>query len=556
MRTSSKGLFAALALAAAVTGANGQMSPTKPPAKAGKPPVVPKYGIFEVSLSAAKMPGNPFRDARASAVFTSPSGKSHSVAGFYYGGKEWRVRFVPREHGRWRYEATLNARTKLDGRSGGFLCKGAAGRGFLRVSDRNRYRLEHEDGTPLYPIGVQTGGYFQVGFDGPASGARTHSGRRWRTVPAEQWCKAFEGAVNLLRWQLGAGTQAGCALALIPKEGPVDRFDTDLAARMDDLLRLQKKHGFSHIMILFQDMSLWGNSRTAFGLGRDLKEYKSVKAKNLPDQDRYLRYVVARFGCFVDIWELFNEDSYAPDDYLAHLAKVIRAADPYDHIITTNYARPDQKWCEIVTWHEYMGMPPNAVDAYLAKEIGKFKSHGKVVLNTEFGNQGWLSNHDPIKWRISVWTAFMNESSVLFWGMSGRKTLGRRPYRGNANAYLGPDSRAYFRVLNKFNRDMPIDMRPVASGYTEHNDIRVYALSNGKVTALYVHHFSDHKKPYQHADPLMVRTGPGTFRAKWIDPADGKVVHTQQVSTEQQYLTFKKIPPVTIDLACRIDRVK
>ena len=110
MRISSKCLFAALALAAAVTGANGQMSPTKPTAKADKPPVVPKYGIFEVSLSAAKMPDNPFRDARASAVFTSPSGKSHSVAGFYYGGKEWRVRFVPREHGQWRYEAALNAR--------------------------------------------------------------------------------------------------------------------------------------------------------------------------------------------------------------------------------------------------------------------------------------------------------------------------------------------------------------------------------------------------------------------------------------------------------------
>jgi len=513
----------------------------------------PRFGVFEVKLPCTKKFDNPFQDARAEAVFTSPAGKKVQVAGFFYGPNEWRVRFVPREHGAWKYAARLTAAkggAKLAEAAGNFRCAGAVRHGFLRISKKNRYRMEYADGTPFYPIGIQTCGYFRTGFDGPAAKDRT-----WRTVPAAEWCKAFDGAVNLVRWQLGAGSRAGCALALIPEKGPADRYDTDLAAKMDDLLALQKKHGFSHIMILFQDMSLWGSGGSAFGGGRDLKEYKSLKAKNLPLQEQYLRYVVARFGCFTDIWELFNEDSWAPNDYLAHLAKVIRAADPYDHIITTNYARPNQPWCEIVTWHEYMGMPAARVDTHVAKEIAKFKSYGKVVQNTEFGNQGWLSNYDPIKWRIAVWTAFMNESGILFWGMSGRKTVGRRPYRGNANAYIGADSRKYFRVLNAFTAGMPIDMRPVPSGYDEHNDIRTYALSNGKVTAVYVHHFSDHKKSYQSPEPLMVQTGPGTFRLKWINPADGVTVRTEQVSTKQQYLTIKKIPPVTIDLACRMDRV-
>jgi hypothetical protein len=138
--------------------------------------------------------------------------------------------------------------------------------------------------------------------------------------------------------------------------------------------------------------------------------------------------------------------------------------------------------------------------------------------------------------------------------MSGSKTTGGRPYCGNANAYVGPDSRLHFRVLNEFTRDLPVDMRPVASGYTEHNDIRTYALSNGKVTALYVHHFSDHAKAYQHPEPLFVQTGPGNFRVKWIDPADGKVVKTGEAATKQQYVSID-IPPVTIDLACRMDRI-
>jgi hypothetical protein len=202
-----------------------------------------------------------------------------------------------------------------------------------------------------------------------------------------------------------------------------------------------------------------------------------------------------------------------------------------------------------------MGMPPNEVDSYITKVLAGLKGHGKVVLNTEFGNQGKLSNYDPVKWRIAVWTAFMNESSILFWGMSGRKTRpGRRNARGNANAYIGPDSRRYFRVLNDFTAGLPIDMRPVRSGYTGHDQIRTYALSNGKTTVLYVHHFADHTKPYQHPRGLFVKTGPGRFQATWIDPADGKRVRTDEIHCEQDQLTIH-LPPVTIDAACRIDRL-
>jgi len=225
-------------------------------------------------------------------------------------------------------------------------------------------------------------------------------------------------------------------------------------------------------------------------------------------QEQYIRYIVARYGAFVDIWEIFNEDSYAPDDYLAHLAKVIRDADPYDHIITTNYERPLAPWCEMVTPHEYMGMPAKDVDAHLGKEFARFKSFGKPVLYTEFGNQGQLSNYDPIKWRIATWTAFMNECGILFWNMSGKKVSGLS--RGNANAYLGPESRQYFRVLQEFTKDLPIDMRPVAAGYTEQTDIRTYGLSNGKVPLDRPGHRQDRPRrhPGLHPADLHEAAGP------------------------------------------------
>lgn len=509
-------------------------------------PAVGQYEVFEFPLTTNETFANPFTDARMTAEVQSPDGRQLTVPGFYHGGSTWMFRFAPDRVGRWSFQARLTAGKTTISRSGSFRAVASKRHGFVRISPRNPYRLEFDDATPFYPVGIQTCGFLQTGMDGPnPDGA-------WRTVPARDWSEAFAGAANLVRWQLGAGTKAGCALPLIPVGGPPDRYDTALARQMDDLIALQKSQGYAHIMILFQDMSLGSRDLTAFGPVTELANYKSLKAPNLPLQDAWVRYVVARWGAWVDIWELFNEDSYAPNDYLAHLATVVRQADPYRHPITTNYTRSAEPWCELSTWHAYMRSPAEQADSFVALQVDKYKSYGKPILNTEFGNKGTLSNYDPLKWRIAAWTAYMSESSILFWDMSGTKTQGKAT-QGNSNAYLGPETRQHLRVFNEFVRGLPVDLRPVESSYTYHNEIRLYALSNGKTSVLYAHHFADHAKPYARAERTYLHTGTGKFRLTWIDPADGRVVKTGQAETAQQYLFFE-MPPVTIDLACRIDR--
>jgi len=365
-----------------------------------------------------------------------------------------------------------------------------------------------------------------------------------------------QGGVNLVRWQLGAGTTDGCALPLISVGGRADLYDLKLAQTMDDLLKLQKAHGLSHIMVPMQDMSLWQDKPTSFGATRQIEGYKSLAAENLPLQEQYLRYVVARFGCFVDIWEMFNEDLCAPNDYLAHLAQIVRRVDPYDHIVTTNYPRPQEDWCEIICPHKYFRIPAGGVDVYLAKEIGRWKSYGKPVQYTEGGNKGWLSNYDPHKWRVAYWTAFMNESGMLVWSMSGRKTDPRvNRGGGNANAYIGPETRQAFRVLNEFTRNLPVDMRPTDTGRTEeHDKVRTYGLSNGKTTVIYAHHFAYRKLPLSANTKLVVETGPGNFTVKWINPADGKMIASERCESAG-LVQRVQLPRFRIDAACRIDRI-
>jgi hypothetical protein len=146
----------------------------------------------------------------------------------------------------------------------------------------------------------------------------------------------------------------------------------------------------------------------------------------------------------------------------------------------------------------------------------------------------------------------MSESNVLFWGMSGNKTPGGRP-RGNSNAYLGPDTRQDLRVLNDFTRDLPVDLRPVDCSYSLQKDLRVYAMANAKTAVVYVHHWASYDKPFVLNDQIYVHTGPGAYKATWIDPATGSVVKTLRLKAKGQYAVFD-MPPVKIDLACRLDR--
>ena len=529
--------------------------------------VTPRYGVVELTLTCPDRFDNPFREAVCEAEFVSPAGMKTRVEGFYDGGDQWRVRFVPCEHGNWSWSGRITGGAKPVEASGSFICQGTQGHGFLRISKQNPFRYEYEDGTPFYPIGIQTCNFLQPDFDGPEAGMAEN---RW--VSNTEWVQAFTGAVNLVRTQFGQGITAGCALPLIaapPKKVPgkeaetnfvyqADRYDLVMAAKIDAVYRAQREAGISQILILFQDMSAWSDSglgmKTAFGAIKVLAAYKSAKAPSLSLQEQYIRYVIARYGAFVDIWEIFNEDSYAPADYLAHLAGVIRRVDPYGRLLTSNFSRPGEDWSDITTWHEYMGMPASAVDTYVVGQIALHKSYGKLVQNTEFGNQGSLSNVDPVKWRLAVWAAYMQESSLLFWSMSQSKIPAGHVKGGNANAYIGPNSRQHFRVFHELTRDLPVDLKPVTIGFTEQTDIRTYALCNGKQGLIYIHHFADHGKPFAYSDKLMVQVGPGKWRLRWYQPEDGRELLTEDISTPQQFLFFR-IPEVTVDLVARVERI-
>lgn len=112
---------------------------------------------FEVTLTSSLGYANPLREMPVPVVFTSPSGTTRRVSGFWDGGPTWRIRFRPDEVGEWtwRTEVFNSADTGLLLQSGRFTCTHAAGtnafqqHGPLRSGQAATY-LSHQDGTPFF----------------------------------------------------------------------------------------------------------------------------------------------------------------------------------------------------------------------------------------------------------------------------------------------------------------------------------------------------------------------------------------------------------------------
>ncbi len=513
---------------------------------------VGRNGVAELALHYSAPLSNPFADIEATATFSHPgSGRRSHVDGFYDGDSTWRFRFSPDAEGLWTAELRLkrDCRTVAYNRVG-IRCDGEdplRSRGFLQVNQDNPYRLAFEDGSPFYAVGIQPCGAAGAGLDGPLRAEGP-----WRTLPMDRYLDEMQGAANLFRIQLGTGTRKGCAREIMTDSLGLYRYNLEACTLLDETYRLLGQRGFATILIPFQDMSLWAEDSTVFGTNRTMEGWKDrSNRESMAAIKHYLRYIIARYAVYTDIWEFFNEDVYTPDEWLEEVAGFVRERDPYAHLMTTNYERPYAGWCDLVTPHLYVRVPANETGFILGRQFARLKSWGKPVLFTEFGNKGTLSNRDPDKWRVAVWISFMHESAVTFWSMGGIVTLPRTD-AGNANAYLGREARSYFRNFHTFTKDLPADMRPAMSGYNQGDGVARYALSNGNTSVLYLHHYATYDSATRSG--IYLWSWPGTFEVRWYDPSSGEWVHTETIQSRGNALVFES-REFTEDLAALITRI-
>ena len=270
---------------------------------------VEQWGIFETSLP-GPVDGNPFVDSTLTARF-SQGERVIQVDGFYDGDGTYRIRFMPTATGEWKYQTQSN-RPELDGKTGTFTVTAPRPGNHGPVSVRHTFHFAYADGTPFCEIGTTCYSWAHAPDD--------HEELTLKTLAASPFNKlrmcifpqdfAFDHQVSP-RFPF-AGTP--------PRNWDFTRPNPDFYRHLELRIGQLRDLGIEADLILFHPYEAkWGFN--AMSPGSD---------------DRYLRYAIARFSAYRNVWwSIANEYDFlrtkqeADWDRIFH---VVQESDPYGHL--------------------------------------------------------------------------------------------------------------------------------------------------------------------------------------------------------------------------------
>ena len=278
------------------------------PAMAQVSTSVEQWGVFELALPGPSS-GNPFTEVTLSARFRYGS-RTAEVDGFYDGDGRYRIRYSPDQQGEWTYETRSNS-PELTGKSGAFVCASPGAGNHGPVAVRDTYHFAYADGARGFPFGTTCYAW--------AHQAQELEEQTLATLPTAPF--------NKIRMCILPTEYAYSAQGFRPypfehtAEGKQDftrprpAFFRHLEARVLDLQRL----GIQADLILFHPYGRGG--------------YANMGAEA---DDRYLRYVIARFGAFRNVWwSMANEYNFAKTKTAAdweRLGAILKSKDPYGRL--------------------------------------------------------------------------------------------------------------------------------------------------------------------------------------------------------------------------------
>lgn len=291
-------LAAAIALAAGV------------PVSAQDGPVE-QWGLFELALPGPTN-GNPFVDVPFSARFYQGY-DSIEVPGFYDGAGTYRVRFMPEKQGKWAY-ATFSSAPALNSRTGEFTVIGASSGNHGPVRVANTFHFAYADGKPFKQLGTTC---YVWNLQGDALEEQT-----LKTLAASPFNK-LRFCVFPKRYGWNTNEPPSYPFAGSPRNWDTARFNPQYFQHLERrILDLQKLGIEADIILLHPyDNGAWGFDRMT-----------------PVEDDRYLRYVVARLSAFRNVWwSLANEYDFMKhktEEDWERIGQLVSRTDPFHHLLS------------------------------------------------------------------------------------------------------------------------------------------------------------------------------------------------------------------------------
>jgi len=265
---------------------------------------VPQWEMFEITLDGPAT-GNPYVDTQLTAIF-SLDHRTLQIDGFYDGEGKYKLRFMPDTLGDWSYITDSNV-PALAGKTGRLTCIAPLAGVHGPVQVRNTHHFAYADGTPYFPFGTTSYAWVHEPEELQEQTLETLRASSFNKIRMCVFPKSYEYVHNeppMYPFERDASGVSDFA-----KFNPA--YFAHLEKRIGDLRELNIESD----LIVFHPYDRWGYSR-------------------MPAEadDRYLKYVLARFSAYRNIWwSLGNE-------FDLMRAKSVQDFDRFFHIVETHDA--------------------------------------------------------------------------------------------------------------------------------------------------------------------------------------------------------------------------
>jgi hypothetical protein len=545
---------------------------------------VGRYEKFEITARIAATFENPFdpEQIEVEGEFKAPSGGVVRVPGFLYqeytrhlehgnevlekvGREVWKVRFAPVEVG--RHRAFLRVRDRQgSARSDVLEFESTASRnaGFVRRSARVPTLFEFDSGQPYFPIGEN------ICWPGPRG-----------TYDYDDWLTALgNSGANYGRLWIGP---FDCFTLERPRDHPggphrLGFYDLESAWRLDYVLEGARQNGAYLLLCLESFNSLRASEPFPFwqycpynsATGGPCKSPESFFTHPLARQlfKQRLRYLAARWAYSPNVlaWEFWNEvdiiEKYiAPQvhDWHREMARYMRRADPWKHMITTSFARSDgdegidgMPEMDFVQTHEYGSR--DAAESLSRWSRQKVPKYGKPHIVGEFGTdwqgEGEKKDATGVCLHNGIWATALSGSagSAMSWWW---------------DSHVHPrDLYYHFRALSQFLENVnwireayrPARVECSAPG------LMAIGLANQRSALVWLHNRAHTWQRVAGGEPVPPAVGAsltltglvdGKYALEWFDTWRGQVAKRGSAVAKNGVLELH-IPEVGSDLACKV----
>jgi len=494
---------------------------------------------------------NPFTDASLSGVFRNGGDASWSVEGFCDSeeGGVYRLRFMPSAPGDYSYTIWFRQNGWTRSSSGAFHVRAGSRRGPIRVDAEHRWHFVWE-GTGEHYFFNGTTAYWLMGWRDEKTiaasierlhrlavnrlrvtiagrsnqywGERVMAGATWSPF-LTPWPAGHSWAQRLghLGRLLGVG---GDALDEVADVGRADDvYHPDFDYRRFDVPYWQK---FERGLRVARDLDM------IVSLVLDMADSRVHPDAGSSDEERFIRYAVARFAAFSNVtWDLGDDlDLYRDEDWSHETGSKLKQWDPYRHLATSHPTKNEHQdrgsdWFDFTSFQEWS----REQHAFMLAQRKLQEQAGRIIpqTNEEYGYE----DHYPM-WAPGLGSDSSEELRRTAWQIAmagGYQTTGESTRRGTN---VLPDTGGGWmngrgdETMTMFEgyRHMVDFFTSFPWWLTDPHDELVSSGNEclaqpGKLYAVYL----------PNAGSVTVQLAPGSYRASWWEAATGRRVPLSKV---------------------------